>query len=472
MLAIWSRSDTFAHAFLVPPISLWLAWRRRAVLARLPQQPMPWLLLPMAGACLLWLVGEMATVNAASQFALVTLVVLSVPALFGWAITRELLFPLAFLYFAVPLGEFLVPTLIDHTADFTVAALRLSGVPVYREGNEFVIPSGNWSVVEACSGVRYLIASLMVGTLFAYLNYASLIRRLLFVAVAIVVPIVANWLRAYMIVMIGHLSGNKLAVGVDHLIYGWVFFGVVIGIMFLIGARWAETEPHAIVPDGLHEPYPLQTGRTWFMSGAVVLLLLITQGLQSRLDQVTSDRPVALRLPESTAMQPMPFEPGFRNPLARAGADYVQDGESVWLWVGYFRQQRSDRKLVSSTNTLVADTDKRWVQVARGTRKVALPGGPVVVRTAELRQGTPLHGAPAERLLAWQLYWVGDRLVSSDAWAKMFQAYDRMRGRGDDGAALILVTPLTADADATLEAFLQSRAVEITSMLAAAGGSR
>ena len=53
---------------------------------------------------------------------------------------------------------------------------------MYREGLQFVIPSGNWSVVEACSGVRYLIASVMVGTLFAYLNYSTMRRRLIFVA--------------------------------------------------------------------------------------------------------------------------------------------------------------------------------------------------------------------------------------------------------------------------------------------------
>ncbi len=113
---------------------------------------------------------------------------------------------------------------------------------MYREGQNFVVPSGNWSVVEACSGIRYLIASLTVGTLYAYLTYTSLKRRLIFVGISLLVPVVANWLRAYLIVMIGHLSGNKLAVGVDHLIYGWVFFGVVIAIMFAIGMRWAETE--------------------------------------------------------------------------------------------------------------------------------------------------------------------------------------------------------------------------------------
>jgi hypothetical protein len=68
--------------------------------------------------------------------------------------------------------------------------------------------------------------------------------------VSIIVPIIANWLRAYMIVMLGHLSGNRLAVGVDHLIYGWVFFGVVILAMFWIGARWREDEPD-VVPTSL-----------------------------------------------------------------------------------------------------------------------------------------------------------------------------------------------------------------------------
>ena len=210
MVGIWHRSDTFAHGFLVLPISIWLVWRRRDQLAQLTPRPQPWMLLPMAAVAAVWLLADLASVNAAAQFALVALLVLAVPAVLGLQVAKAILFPLMFLFFAVPFGEFLLPVLMEHTADFTVMALRLSGIPVYREGLQFVIPSGNWSVVEACSGVRYLIASFMVGTLFAYLNYRSTTRRVVFMAVSIVVPIVANWLRAYMIVMLGHLSGNTL----------------------------------------------------------------------------------------------------------------------------------------------------------------------------------------------------------------------------------------------------------------------
>lgn len=260
MVGVWSNSETFTHAFLVPPITLWLIWRQREVLVRLAPRPSWWALLPMAAVAAIWLLGHLMVVNALTQFALVGLLVLAVLLVLGWPVVNAILFPLMFLFFAVPFGDFLLPILMESTADFTVAALRMSGIPVYREGQQFVIPSGNWSVVEACSGVRYLIASLMVGTLFAYLNYRTLWRRWVFVGVSLVVPIVANWVRAYMIVMLGHLSNNKIAVGVDHLIYGWVFFGVVIMLMFWIGARWAE--PDDPLPSGELPAQPADTTAT------------------------------------------------------------------------------------------------------------------------------------------------------------------------------------------------------------------
>ena len=107
-------------------------------------------------------------------------------------------FPLLFLFFCVPFGEFIMPRLMQWTADITV--MGCAPCPVFRcirKGLQFVIPSGHWSVVEACSGIRYLIASVCVGVLFAYLNYNSWKRRVLFViAAAAMVPLVANWLRA------------------------------------------------------------------------------------------------------------------------------------------------------------------------------------------------------------------------------------------------------------------------------------
>ncbi|MBS0404567.1 MAG: exosortase A, partial [Proteobacteria bacterium] len=223
MVALWMSSETYAHGFVVPLITLWLVWRQRAVLASMAPRPgrLAWLL--MAGAAALWLAGDLVAVNPVTQLAFVALMVLAVPAVLGWQVARALAFPLAFLFFAVPIGDFLLPRMMEWTADFTVMALRASGIPVYREGLQFIIPSGSWSVVEACSGIRYLIASVTAGCLFAYLSYDGMRKRLVFIGVAILVPLVANWVRAYLIVLLGHVSGNTIATGVDHLIYGWLF---------------------------------------------------------------------------------------------------------------------------------------------------------------------------------------------------------------------------------------------------------
>ena len=241
--AIWRRAETFAHGYVVVPIVLWLLWRRRAALAQVPVKPF-WPGLAAVGTFgAVWLVGSTSAVLGIEQFALLFMIQAAVVSIVGLRFARAIAFPLAFLLFAVPFGEIFVPRLIDWTADFTVLAVRASGVPVYREGNQFNIPSGAWSVVEACSGIRYLIAALMGSTLYAYLTYRSPWRRVAFILASIPVPIVANWLRAYMIVMLGHLSNNKIAADVDHLIYGWIFFGVVILLMFWVGSFWREDEP-------------------------------------------------------------------------------------------------------------------------------------------------------------------------------------------------------------------------------------
>ena len=117
MAAVWDSSETFAHAWVVPPIALWLAWRLRDSLAAIQPRPAASALLLTALLSLLWLLGQLVAVNTATQFALVGLLVLAVPAVMGWSVARALAFPLGFLFFAVPFGDFLTPYLMTWTAE-------------------------------------------------------------------------------------------------------------------------------------------------------------------------------------------------------------------------------------------------------------------------------------------------------------------------------------------------------------------
>jgi len=484
MVAIWNRSETFAHAFLVPPLVLWLVWRLRHRVAELTPRPQPWVLLPMAAAAGLWMLGDLAGVNSVTQLMFTALLVLAVPAVLGLRVAGVLAFPLGFLFFMVPIGDFLLGVMMEATADFTVAAVAFSGVPVYREGLQFVIPTGTWSVVEACSGVRYLIASFMVGTLFAYLNYTSTRRRLIFCAVSIALPVVANWLRAYMIVMLGHLSGNKLAVGVDHLIYGWVFFGVVIAIMFMIGARWSEpaADLRAVARPARVGGTPPTASQTqfWAVSALAVLLVALPQGAAWRLEHEAPRPAPTLTLPDLAGTEPveaigtpMAYEPVFVGASALASRQYRSGGRVVTVHLAYYRQQHYGHKLVSSENTWLRSDNTTWSLRSTGQTVVDVQGRPTALRTAELLGGA-IGGAARSRLELRQVYWIGGAYTVSNPWAALSTVLRRLTGQGDDAAAITVHVEGEAGSGtaAALDNFIGAHLPAIAERLATARDAR
>lgn len=478
MEAIWSRSGTFAHGYLVAPISVWLIWRKREVLAALPLRP-SWVGLAFGlGAGLAWLAGQLASVDAVAQFALVGIVISCVWALAGSTVARDLAFPLGFLFFCVPFGEFLFPDMMDLTANFVVGALRLSGIPVYVEGRSLVIPSGHWEVVEGCSGVRYLIASMVVGSLYGYLNYRSPWRRLAFAGMSVVAPVLANWLRAYGIVLLGHISDNRLATGVDHLIYGWVFFGMVMLGVFWIGARWREPEMSvasevAAVTHGHTRP-PVAFG-TW-----VAVAVLMTAALSlpnpalSWLESRGQHGPVKLVEPPAPAgwvpaeLSGLPeWEPRYGGMAATLRAAWEREGATVGLYLGYYRDQEPGRELINSENKVIPSKDPIWTMASYGDRVAPLAEGPTRVRSMEIR------GARG-RLLVWHWYWIGGRVTSNEYVAKVWLVLAKLAGRGDDSAVVMLETPVAEDgrgqAEETLAAFAREISPALGQGLTAAAG--
>jgi exosortase A len=463
MISIWARSETFVHGFIVVPIFFYLLWRERKALDSIETRPCLGALFGVVAAGAVWLLGELVNAVSVSQFAMIAMIPFAVWTVLGTRVVMALGIPLGFLFFAVPFGDFLIPTLIDRTADFTVAALRASGVPVYREGNYFTIPSGNWSVVEACSGLRYLIASFMVGCLYAYLSYRSPIRRAAFIAASILVPIVANWMRAYMIVMLGHLSNNELAVGVDHLIYGWIFFGVVMTLLFWVGGRWREDNVGADAafssPAASTGPDATTTltgnGRRWTAVAAVLLLAVPWQPMSAQLSVSGNTAPVAL-LPIAgergwvASSDPLSaWKPDISGARTEYRETYVKDGKRVGLHISFFRGQAQDAKAITSTNALVSENNKLWRQTETGTVRVDLGAGQQDMRTAVVIN-------PAARLGVWQWYWVDGHDTSSIYAAKLYQSLSVLLRHGDPAAWIVVYTPTETDeaeVRATLQAF-------------------
>lgn len=459
MVSIWNSSETFAHGYAILPISLWLVWRRRERFAQIPAVPYPPALLLLAVLGAGWLAGRMGDVQVVMQYCFVAMIPTAALALFGPRLAGVFAFPLLFLLFAVPFGEVFVDPLIHLTADFTVWAVQATGIPVLRNGTRFDLPTGSWSVVEACSGIRYLISSITLGSLYAYLTYSSNRRRAVFIALSVVVPIVANGLRAYMIVMIGHYSSMEHATGVDHLVYGWLFFGLIMFIMFWIGSFWRQDEQAAPMPAQAQVTARTEPGagaaRIMPMSVAVIALLALWPAFSAVNERVNRNpAPVQLAEPGVKLAQVGGFpdwQVRYMEPDARLARTWQVPGADrpVRLEILYYRNQDKQKGLISSVNRLTGDKDA-FHPISSSTRSETAGALALPVRE------TVLNGRDG-KLLVWQTMWVNGGYLTSNVVGKLRQAQGRLLFQGDDGALVLLAAPYSDDPDAAraaLRAFL------------------
>lgn len=240
MAGIWWSSSTFTHCLLMVPMIGWLVAQRAPLLK--PLTPAFWWLALawMAGAGVVWLVGEAAGVGLFRQLGLVLMLQGAVAATLGAKLVRALLFPLAYALLLVPFGEELVPLLQTLTAHISVVLLHLSGLSAEMEGVFITTRAGFFEVAEACSGVNFLIAMLAYAVFAAHLCFRSWTRRVVFVALALATTILANALRAYGTMVAAEIWGVEAAGGIDHIFYGWIFFGLVILAVMLVARRWFD----------------------------------------------------------------------------------------------------------------------------------------------------------------------------------------------------------------------------------------
>lgn len=462
MAEIWYGSDTFNHGFLIFPICGYLIWLKREALANQTPQP-SWLgvgVIAIAGSG--WLLGYVGSVAMVQQFTLILVLQGLFLAIFGTAVARLLIFPLGYMFFAVPFGLFLIPPLQDVTAEFVVKGLRMIDIPVYLDGIFISIPTGNFEVAEACSGVRFLIATIALGTLFAHLTYQSRGRQAGFVVLSIVVPIIANGFRAFGIVLVAYLSNNEIAVGVDHIVYGWVFFAIITIILLLIGMTFRDGDPERVTVD----PDGTRAAGEQFASGRQIAMIGLVAILLSAAGPAYASVIAARAIPAAPALLPVPdvgngwqiskssetpWKPIFPTAHATLMQRYQKGSAQVELFVAYYTSQRQGAELISNINQM--SDEEVLTRAASGTRKVVVEGSPTAVYWARML------GRGQRNRVAYQWYWVGGQITANRIYAKILQTAHQLVSGHDTSAAIIVSTTYDEnwnEAEQILQDFLGS----------------
>ncbi|WP_198372653.1 exosortase A, partial [Roseomonas rosulenta] len=247
---VWNSSAAYNHCWIILPIAAWLGWQRRPRLAAIVPSPAPMVALVLLPLGLGWVMAERLGIMEGRQLAAVAMAIAMVVAVLGLRFGRAMAGPLAYLVFLVPFGAFTVPTLQRVTARMIEFGLGFTGIPHYVDDIVIEIPAGTFLVAEACAGLRFLIAAIAFGALYAMVMFRSPGRRLLVMVLAVVVPIIANGMRGFGLVMLGHYSGSAAAVDADHVLYGWLFFSIVLLLLILAGLPFRQdaAAPAALPP--------------------------------------------------------------------------------------------------------------------------------------------------------------------------------------------------------------------------------
>jgi len=251
LFGLWQHSD-HRHATLVFPITAFLIWRLRPEFENLPVASEPKGLIIVLGLLVAWTMSRLAGIQVVEHVSVLALIPATVYTVAGGQIANKLLFPLLFLILATPIGDSLVPHLMVVTADISTALLRVSGIPVFRDGQYISLPGGEFVVADVCSGVSYLTTGIMIALLYSHLTYKSRIKWVVFTAVTAITLVFANGVRAYLVMAIASASELRYLGGQDHVYFGWAMFAIVIMLLMWIGGRYADHHfhIHAQMTDG------------------------------------------------------------------------------------------------------------------------------------------------------------------------------------------------------------------------------
>ncbi|MDE2620328.1 MAG: exosortase A, partial [Sphingomonadales bacterium] len=353
MAGQWWDSSTYNHILLVPPILGWLVAQRWPELRRLtPSGWWPGLVL-FALAQLVWVLGGFAGFSLVRQAGAVAMTGAAAVALLGPRVSAGLAFPLAYMVFLVPFGDELVPVLQTVTAQLTIGLVHLSGVPAVIDGVFIDTPAGLFEVAEACSGIKFLVAMIALGALVGNVCFLRWSRRTAFMAACVVVPVLANGVRAWGTIFAAQYVGAARAGGIDHLIYGWIFFALVIALVLALGWRFFDRPAQAPLLDAAalaQSPVLARLAALELRPGAILAALAVlalgAQGWTFAADRLDAPIPRRIAMPAVAGWERVDYRPLLWWEPRATGADHRllgryadRAGNRVDVFIALYRGQ-------------------------------------------------------------------------------------------------------------------------------------
>ncbi len=476
----WLGSEDYSHGLFVPLITGVLVWRCRHRLSQMPREQSWWGLAVISLGLLLYVVGELSTLFLVLHVSLWIVLVGLAMTLVGIRGTKAIAFPLGYLLTAIPLPTFFYANLSSQlqlwASSLGVGCLQLVGVMAFREGNVIDLGPVQLQVIEACSGIRYLLPLLSLALLCAYFFKDRMWKRVLLVLSAIPISILINGFRIGMIGVLVEHYGKGAAEGFSHLFEGWVIFMVSFGLLILEMAwlgrlgtgeprkslrehlQWRNEEVETIAKDGMNAASQrlLSPGPAYLCSVALFAPCTLLGTLLMDRDERPPSRATFVDFPmqiNGWRGQPFPLEPQYIDALRFDDyvlADYrLSPQQQVSFYAAYYRSQRKGQSAHSPQSCLPGGG---W-EIASLTQAVLPVSGstmqPVRVNRAVIQKGE-------QKQIVFYWFKQRERNLTSEYLVKLYLLWDAVMRQRTDGALVrlaALVSP--GESESTVDQRLQ-----------------
>lgn len=244
MATLWRYSfddGTYSHAYLIPFIVLYLYFTLHESNELQFREKLSWLALVIL---LISAYGLFVATTAQITLAywLATLILLCAAINFVFKPTIKLFFPALYFIFLIPLWGILTVPLQNISVIAVNTLMSLTNIPVFVE-NQFVhIPSGVFEIAGGCSGLRYLLTSLAISSLYIFLHLRNIKNITLFASIAILGALITNWLRIAILIIIGHETEMTSSLMADHNMFGWYLYAPFMLLLFKLGGYLTDKE--------------------------------------------------------------------------------------------------------------------------------------------------------------------------------------------------------------------------------------
>jgi exosortase D (VPLPA-CTERM-specific) len=471
----WGRED-YSHCSLIPLVVLYLIWEKKDRLNTLASVPSWTGLVPfLLGIGFFWL-GELGGEYFMLYFSL-WLVLIGICWLhLGWQKIKSIGFALVVMLAMFPFPNFInvrISLFLQLVSSkLGVWMLHTYGMSAYREGNVIDLGFTQLQVVEACSGLRYVMPMMILSLILAYWFRAAFWKKAVLFLSAIPLAIFMNSLRIAATGILHSLFGPAVAEGFFHGFSGWLLFVVAIPVLVLLmwGLKWLPPQENAEDMQTKHAGEDVyrresadvaKTGRNKvlqpvFVSAMVVLGLtfVLSHGVEFR-NKIPASRAFSefpMQVGEWTGTRE-PMEQIYLNALYFSDyilADYINAaGRAVNFYVAYYQDQRKGESVHSPETCLPGGG---WDFKQAGNTRILLGGN------ATMSVNRAFMEKDGARQLTYFWFAKMGRVLTTLYQLKLYTFWDSLTRQRTEAALVRIITPVYPDetievAEARLQGF-------------------